>query len=105
MKTPSEETVRAVVDAIPFGRRNAVSRRMLASRVGMSDRETRACIEAARRDGIFIISTQESGGGYYQATEIEEIEAQYRIDHARALSVLSRLTPMRRYLLERGVKV
>ncbi|MBQ9458309.1 MAG: hypothetical protein IJU66_00065 [Oscillospiraceae bacterium] len=102
MKTPSEEYVRAVVDVIPYGKRNAISRRMLASRVGMNDRNVRACIEAARRDGHFIISSNE---GYYLATEPEEVERQYRIDHARALSILARLTPMRRYLRAAGVDV
>ena len=103
MKTPSKETVRAVVNQIPLGKQNAIQRHTLASRVGMSDREVRACIEAARRDGVFVVT--EHRGGYYLADAIEDVERQYRIDHARALSVLSRLAPMRKYLKERGVKV
>ncbi len=103
MKTPGEETVRAVVSQIPHGRQNAIQRHTLASRVGMSDRETRACIEAARRDGVFIIAAPD--GGYYQATDAEEVERQYRIDRARALSILARLKPMREYLRGAGVRV
>ena len=94
-----------VVCAIPEGRENAISRADLAAKVGMNDRAVRACIEAARRAGYFIISLQERGGGYYRATKPEEVERQYRIDRARALSILARLTPMRRYLRAAGVDV
>ena len=91
-----------VVDAIPYGRKNAVSRVTLAANVGMTDRQVRKCIEAARKDGRFIISANENGGGYYIATDLEEIEAQYKIDRARALAVLSRLKPMRQKLKTEG---
>ena len=91
----------AVVNHIPFGRENAVSRRMLAQQTGMTDRQVRRCIEDARRDGVFIISDQERGG-YYQTAQLNEIEYQYRIDRARALAVLARLKPMSQVLREAG---
>ena len=99
---PIDADVRQVVSAIPEGRENAIPRAELVAALGMNDRTVRACIEAARRDGVFIISIQERGGGYYRATEPEEIERQYHIDRARALSILARLTPMRRYLRAAG---
>ena len=94
--TPDPKAVASVIDAIPHGRRNAISRRMLAGAVHLSDRHVRACIEAARNDG------DQDAGGYYIATEPEEIRAQYRIDRARALAILKRLKPMRQYLKARG---
>ncbi len=99
---PIDADVRAVVAAIRQGRQNAIPRAELAASLGMNDRTVRACIEVARRDGHFIIS---SNDGYYLATEPEEVERQYRIDHARALAILARLTPMRRYLRAAGVDV
>lgn len=99
--SPTPEAVASVIDAIPHGRRNAISRSMLAGAVHLSDRHVRACIEAARNDGVLIISDQDAGG-YYIATEPAEIRAQYRIDRARALAILKRLKPMRQYLKERG---
>lgn len=98
--TVERASVEAVIAAIPFGRENAISRHMLASKTKLNDRTVRECIEQARRDGVFVIASP--SGGYYQATTTEEIEAQYRIDRARALSVLARLTPMRRYLKAAG---
>ena len=91
-----------VVCHIPTGRKNAISRASLSVRVGMPDRQVRRCIEAARKDGFFIISANENGGGYYIATDLEEIEAQYKIDRARALAVLARLKPMRQRLKTEG---
>lgn len=96
---PSDAEVRLVVTTLGEGRKNATPRAQLAATVGMPDRRVRACIEAARRAGTFIIS---SDSGYYIATEMEEVERQYRIDRARALSILARLTPMRRYLRAAG---
>ena len=96
---PNEAEIKLVVSALEKGRQNAVPRKELSAVVGLSDRRVRACIEAARRAGTFIIS---SDSGYYIATEAEEVERQYRIDRARALSILQRLTPMRRYLRAAG---
>ena len=93
-----------VVNHIPHGRKNAISRERLASEMKMTDRYVRECIEAARRDGVFIVTAAEHGG-YYIATDIDEIERQYRIDHARALSVLSRLKYMKQALKKAGRKV
>ncbi len=96
----SAEAMR-VVSAIPYGREHAVTRLMLESRLQMPDRKIRAHIEDARRAGIFILNLPDSAG-YYRSDDLDEIETQYRIDRARALSVLSRLTPMRRALKEAG---
>lgn len=94
----------AVVNLIPWGRNNAVTREHLMLYTQMTDRQVRRCIEAARRDGVFIIGDQERGG-YYRTDSIDDIEYQYRIDRARAISVFARLKPMREALKEAGRKV
>ena len=93
-----------VVNLIPFGKQNAISRERLASLSKMNDRQVRRCIEAARRDGIYIITNPERGG-YYQTAKLDEIEYQYRIDKSRALAVLSRFKIMRQVLKKAGRKV
>ena len=42
--SPDPKAVASVIDAIPHGRRNAISRSMLAGAVHLSDRHVRACI-------------------------------------------------------------
>ena len=96
----SDETLR-VISAIPYGREHAITRKTLARLAGMDERTAREHIEAARRAGIFIVSLPRTPG-YFRTDNLDEIEVQYRIDHARALSILSRLTPMRRALKSAG---
>ena len=96
--------IELVLNAIPEGKENAISRAQLAATVEMPDRSVRRCIEQARRNGEFILSDPERGG-YYRSDDIGEIEQQYRIDKARALSVLARLKHMKRALKEAGRKV
>ena len=94
----------AVVNLIPTGKENAISRERLAELAKLPDRTVREHIEQARRDGWYII-THAQRGGYYRTEDIDEIEYQYRIDRARALSVLSRLKAMRRCLKDAGRNV
>lgn len=88
-----------VLMAIPAGRDNAISRQHLAMKTGMNDRAVRECIELLRDEGNFICN---DGAGYYIADNLDDIERQYRKDHARALSVLKRLKPFRQALREAG---
>lgn len=88
-----------VLMAIPDGRENAISRYHLCIKTGMNDRAVRECIELLRDEGNFICN---DGSGYYIADNLDDIERQYRKDHARALSVLKRLKPFRQALREAG---
>lgn len=54
---------------IPYGKDKAVTREFLCLLFGMSDRELRRMIQAARNDGHIIINNQ-SGCGYYRAVII-----------------------------------
>lgn len=99
-----ETQVLTVVNAIPFGRKNAIKRDTLCAKVGMGDRKVRKMIELARGFG-FIIVNEQNGAGYYQSDDLDEIERQYKQDTARAMSILARRKEIRRRLKAAGRKV
>lgn len=51
-----------IIDYIPVGHNNAVSREYLSRVTGMNDRAVRAAIHEARRDTVIL----NVGGGYYR---------------------------------------
>ena len=53
-----------IVDYIPFGRENAVTRAQLRSRTGIDDRAIRDMIAAARRDTVIL--NMQDGKGYFR---------------------------------------
>lgn len=89
---------------IPEGKENAVSREVLATRLGLPDRTVRKLIEEARDRGELICNDGD-GEGYYRSYDIGQIERQYRVDLARAMAVLKRLKTMRRMLNDAGKEV
>ena len=89
---------------IPEGKENAVSREVLATRLGLPDRTVRKLIEEARYRGEMICNDGD-GEGYYRSYDIGQIERQYRVDRARAMSVMKRLKTMRRMLNDAGKEV
>lgn len=93
-----------LIATIPYGRENAIDRTFLAQKMGLSDRKTRQLIEDARNAGLFIINNSD-GRGYYQTTDLDEMERSYRSDRARALSILKRQKEMRRTLKAAGREV
>ena len=94
--------VQRVVEAIPVGKENAVTREKLSQTLMMPDRQVRKCIQIARDAGVLIVNT---GRGYYITDELDEIERQYWQDTRRALSVLARRREMRRILRDAGRRV
>lgn len=85
-----------VLDAIPFGKDNAVTREDLEARTGLPDRQVRKAIEEIRRSHIIL--NDQDGKGYYRSYDLDDIERFYRQERARALSVLYRMKPMRQIL-------
>ena len=90
--------------AVPFGRRNAVTRQALAKKLHMTDRKMREAIENARNDGVIILC-ECNGRGYYQSNDLDEIFHQYRQDTCRAMAILKRRKPMRDLLKAAGRSV
>lgn len=91
--------VQRVVEAIPEGRDDAVTREALVRALPLPDRQIRKCIQIARGAGVLIVN---SGHGYYITDDLDAIERQYRQDTRRALSVLSRRKAMRKLLRDAG---
>ena len=90
-----------IILSVPFGKENAISREALAAKLNTSDRKMRQMIEDARNAGLFILNDCD-GRGYYQTTDLDEMERSYRVDRARALSILKRLKGVRRTLKAAG---
>lgn len=87
-----------IIDLIPFGKENAVSRSYLCMATGMTDRQMREAIGKARL-GTVILS-RDDGKGYYRPTEEESIEIMqyYLRERARSKSIEDGLKPVRESL-------
>ena len=92
-----------IVNYIPYGRENAISRKDLAAAAGTNDREARRQIQKAREDG-FLIMNRQDGGGYYLATEhdLDDLQRQFLQDTSRAMAILKRRKEIRRILKAAG---
>ena len=98
------KTENPVVAFIPYGEENVVTREYLSSVTGLTDRVVRRMIEVARGEGIPIVNGAD-GKGYYISENLKDLERYYRIERARALSILKRLSSARKILKEAGVDV
>lgn len=97
-ESPLSDREEIVLDAIPFGKENAVTREYLTAKTGLPDRQVRKAIEEIRRNHIVL--NDQDGKGYYRSYDLDDIERFYRQERARALAVLYRMRPMR--ILLRG---
>lgn len=94
-KAPVGRITMLVADAVPEGHDNAISRRELADRLGVSDRRARHYLELAKLDGL-VIANDQDGKGYYQPVTAAEIERQMRQNQSRAMSLLVQNKYLRR---------
>ena len=88
-----------IVDLIPIGKANAVTREQLCSLTGLSDRAVRKLIEIARIEGEIIINAQD-GAGYYVSDNPVDIRRQMATNRSRAMSILRQQKYLRRRLAE-----
>jgi hypothetical protein len=88
-----------ILDYIPRGRENAVTRRDLTLQLNLPDRTIRNMIEEARREGALIINDG-SGVGYYVSDNLQDLHRQYRMNNNRAMSVLVQQKHLRRRIKE-----
>ena len=89
----------SILDYIGFGKANAVTRDQLCAWTGLSDRAIRKLIEIARNQGAVIINNQD-GEGYYQSDDLQDLLAQYRTNHSRAMSILRQQKYLKRKIAE-----
>lgn len=89
-----------LVDIIPVGKKNAISRVQLRALSGLSDRAMREQIAETRRY-IPIINDQ-TGTGYYIPSEddLEEAEAALKREEARAKSIFWSIRGLRKWIKE-----
>ena len=88
-----------VVDLIPTGKANAITRERLCSLTGLSDRAVRRLIEIARIEGAIILNAQD-GAGYYISDNPVDIRRQIATNNSRALAILKQQKCLRRRLNE-----
>lgn len=91
-----------IVDFIPRGHKNAVSRKDLCRRTGLNDRIIRKLIEEARRNTIII--SNNDGSGYWifpdepTETEKEMLRRYVKQQESRAKSIFYALYPARQMM-------
>ena len=93
-----------LIATVPHGKEKAISRGALAAKMNTTDRRVRQLIEHARNKGVFILNDGD-GNGYYQTTDLGELERSYRINKARSSSLNRWLEKMRKELNEAGRQV
>ena len=89
----------SILNYIPVGKDDAVTREQLCALTGMSDRGVRKLIELARIEGAMIVNDQD-GRGYYISDNEEDIRRQMATNHSRAMSILRQQKLLRRKLEE-----
>lgn len=84
-----------IIDYIPHGKQNAVSRAKLVSLTGVSDRKVRGLISSARKE--YVILSSDNGNGYYQPTpdDYPELRKILKREESRAKSVFGSIKKLR----------
>jgi biotin operon repressor/DNA-binding XRE family transcriptional regulator len=92
----NDESMERVLQHIPAGKRNAISRKELSAKMGIGDRDVRAHIAHARCSGHLILSS--ITGGYYLADDTEDVVRFYWQNFHRAQALWVWLAVIRKYL-------
>ncbi len=87
-----------IIDLIPTGKDNAITREELVNRTGFTDRIIREQISQARRDTVII--NNQDGRGYYKSSDCAEIERYIKQESKRARTIFYRLNGARKALKE-----
>ena len=84
-----------IINYIPHGKENAVSRFQLVQMTGMSDRKVRKEISRIREEHVIL--SMENGSGYYQPTadDYPELRKYLNREESRAKSVFASLRKAR----------
>ena len=84
-----------IINFIPYGKANAVSRNELSNVTGLNDRKVRLLISKARKECVIL--SLENGSGYYQPTadDYPELRRFINREESRAKSVFGSLKKAR----------
>ena len=89
-----------IIDFIPYGSENAISRKELCRKTGLNDRVIRGLIEEARRNQIIISNNDGSGYWLYPDNPTEQEKMMLRKyvkqQESRAKSIFYALYPARK---------
>lgn len=84
-----------ILDFIPYGRENAVSRSFLVSLTGLPDRSIREAIQATNESGTAIICC-EAGTGYFRPKTVAEAERYINYSRSYLISLAKKDRAMRK---------
>jgi len=94
--TRAERDEMNIIDYIQTGKANAISRQQLSDLTGLSDREVRRLIEAARQHHA--ICNLQDGKGYFMASNIQEALAFVNIQNSRGRAVFDATAGAREFI-------
>lgn len=92
MQKYTEQTLQAVLEAVPEGEENAIHQRELAQLLNVHPNVLKACIRQIRKEYGIICSGNK---GYWRSVKRDEIAAFLRMQEAQALSRLATIKRMR----------
>ena len=87
-----------IIEYIPFGHDNPISRPELIRRTGADDRVIRDMLRTARIDGDIVINDGDGYFRYKDKSDLPALRRYYRKERARAFSILENLMPMKAFL-------
>ena len=93
----SEADYAYLLELIPEGKENAISRVCLGNKLGLTARETSKVVHSARIAGCLILSGPH---GYYVSDNLEEVQEFYDLMQKRSVSLLAALKHARRFIKE-----
>lgn len=88
-------------DYIGYGAETGITLSELARVSGTNERLVRKDIEEARTEGEMIVNYQD-GAGYFRTDDLDELTRFWRQEHARAVAIHKRNSPLYKKLKEAG---
>lgn len=87
-----------LIDLIPAGHENAVSRKELVRISGLPDRKVRKLIEGYTREGSIVINLEDGYFRYCDDSDVPYLESYYRREMARGWSIINKCRAIRKFL-------
>lgn len=87
-----------ILQHIPYGHENAISRQDLVEESGLSDRKVRLLIEIAVRTESIVVNMNDGYFQYKDDSDIPYLESYYRREMARGWSIINKCKVIRKFL-------
>lgn len=87
-----------IINLIPFGQENAITRKQLMNLTGFTDRIVRSSIEEARK--VEVIVNLQDGRGYFRPLESEYLQVReyYLQERSRVIKIMHSFPAIKRFL-------